>query len=160
MEVFMKVCSVEGCGKKYHAKGLCLAHYHNKRYHDNPEAARARVEKYLQTHPENRITSSAKYNAKKRNIEFDITPDDIVIPTHCPILGIKLNRKSNVGKGKRGPKSGAQAGNSPSIDRIDSSKGYIKGNVHVISWRANHIKNDATKEELEKLLKWMNENEN
>jgi hypothetical protein len=35
-----------------------------------------------------------------------------------------------------------------SLDRIDSSKGYIKGNVWVISLRANRIKNDSTPQEL------------
>ena len=38
--------------------------------------------------------------------------------------------------------------NSPSLDRIDSSKGYTPDNVWVISRRANIIKHDATLEEL------------
>jgi len=45
--------------------------------------------------------------------------------------------------------------NVPSVDRIDPTKGYIKGNVEVISWRANHLKNNATVEELEAIVNYM-----
>lgn len=86
----------------------------------------------------------AKYRAKKKCIEFSIEITDIVIPEFCPVLGLKLENGS--GKGKF-------ANNSPSLDRIDSSKGYTKGNVRVISWRANSLKKDATFHEIEKIYK-------
>ena len=63
-------------------------------------------------------------------------------PDYCPCLGIKLNYD---GSGKEGWTRGDD---SPSVDRIDSRIGYVEGNVHVISWRANRIKNDSTLEEL------------
>jgi len=56
----------------------------------------------------------------------------------CPILGIPLI-----------PGIGAQSPNSPSLDRIIPSLGYVKGNIAVISYRANAMKNDATIDELE-----------
>ena len=84
----------------------------------------------------------AKKRAKARNLEFNITIDDFNIPKLCPLLGIELYL--NVGNGRA-------FDNSPSLDRIDSSKGYIPGNVWVISTKANRIKSDATLEELEKI---------
>lgn len=83
----------------------------------------------------------AKHRAAETNTEFNITVDDINIPKKCPILGIKLcldNNKAQV--------------NSPSIDRIDNSKGYVKGNVWVISKKANTLKNDGTLKEFIKLV--------
>lgn len=64
------------------------------------------------------------------------------IPEVCPVLGIPL--KINVGSGLHP--------DSVSVDRIDPTKGYIKGNVRLISARANHLKSNATTEELEKIL--------
>lgn len=83
------------------------------------------------------LYKSAKSRAKQRGEEFSIDLEDVVVPDKCPILGIPL-------KYNRGIKED----NSYSLDRIDSSKGYIKGNVWVISLRANRIKNDSTPQEL------------
>lgn len=80
-----------------------------------------------------RMLGSAKYRAAKYGRDFNIELSDIVIPTLCPVLGIPMDR--------------------PSLDRIDGTKGYVKGNVRVISHRANMLKNDATIEELELVLK-------
>lgn len=88
------------------------------------------------------LLTTTKYRASKNGIEFAITRDDIVIPDTCPILGIPLFfLESDSTKKSKNP-------NSPSIDRIDSMKGYVVGNIRVISWRANFLKNDATNEEL------------
>jgi hypothetical protein len=79
-------------------------------------------------------------NAKHRaqwdyaGMEFTILPEDVVIPEVCPYLQVPF-----VPLDKR---------LSYSLDRIDSSKGYVKGNIQVISRLANKMKNDATKEEL------------
>lgn len=87
--------------------------------------------------------SRAKYRAAHKGREFTITKEDIVIPERCPLLGIPL--VCHRGKG-------SQQGNSPSLDRKDPEKGYIKGNVWVISNRANTLKNDATIKELKMLV--------
>lgn len=86
------------------------------------------------------MLNNSKMRAKRSNMEFSIDADDIFIPKICPVLGIPLHRckKENWN-------------NSPSIDRIDNTKGYIKGNVIIVSRRANILKKDATIEELQKL---------
>ncbi|GAA6622716.1 hypothetical protein NUACC26_085400 [Scytonema sp. NUACC26] len=89
--------------------------------------------------PEKVLLIKARERVKLKNLEMDITENDIIIPDLCPMLGIPLI--SHRGKG-------IQSDNSPSLDRIDPKLGYIKGNIHVISVRANKIKNDATTEEL------------
>lgn len=84
----------------------------------------------------------AKQRARLKNIPFTITLTDIVIPSFCPILGLELIRN----------KGGKQAlPNSPSLDRINPNLGYVPGNVRVISFRANTIKNNATKDEIYKV---------
>ena len=86
----------------------------------------------------------AKYRAKVRNIQFEISVEDVVVPTHCPVLGVALK----YGTGHLCPES-------PTLDRIIPSLGYVKGNIAVISMRANMIKNDASVEDLEKVLSWL-----
>lgn len=90
--------------------------------------------------PELRMFNGAKHRAKKRNLEFNIEVSDINIPEVCPILGTKIEH------GKLGNDTG------PSLDRIDNALGYVKGNVWVVSRRANRIKSDATLDELEKIV--------
>lgn len=83
------------------------------------------------------IWKRAKDRAKKYNYEFNITEDDIIIPDKCPLLNIPIFC---------GDKDNYE--NSPSLDRIDNTKGYIKGNVWVISKKANSMKNSASFSEL------------
>ena len=76
------------------------------------------------------------------------------LPDYCPALGIKLNYDGPE-RSLNGWKSRSDF--SPSIDRIDSSKGYTPDNIQVLSWRANRIKNDATPKELEQIARYMRE---
>lgn len=95
------------------------------------------------------LLEKAKVRAAASGVEFSLTRDDLIIPDTCPILGIPLFFKEySAEKGSRNP-------NSPSIDRVDPSKGYTKDNVLVCSWRANHLKNDGTYEEFKKLVEFM-----
>ena len=93
-----------------------------------------------------RMYRRAKTRARKNGLEFDLDKEDIVIPSHCPVLGIPLN----VHRGSSGGKD-----DSPALDRIDNTKGYIKDNVLVISHLANMMKSSASKEQLLKFSEWV-----
>ena len=90
------------------------------------------------------IIRSAKRRALSQGIPFDIDYTDISIPEYCPLLGIKLNK--HIGEGKLHD-------NSPSLDKIIPELGYTKGNVWIISNKANRMKSNATIEELELLVR-------
>jgi len=117
----------------------------SKRYYEknkkNIISRNVKYEKSMKNiHLEKNLWRKAKYRAKSKNLEFNISLEDIIVPENCPVLDTKLE-VSNI----------KRTGNSPSLDRIDNSKGYVKGNVIVISFRANRIKSDASIDELEKI---------
>lgn len=91
--------------------------------------------------PEKLMFWEASRRARKSGLPFDIQVSDIVIPDVCPLLGIKIE----IGA------VGNPVDGSPSLDRIECSKGYVVGNVWVISHRANTLKSNATLEELQML---------
>ena len=79
-----------------------------------------------------------------------MVPQDFIPPKKCPILGIPLIRNS--GKQDNSP-------NSPSLDRFIPEKGYIKSNVHFISFKANRMKNDGTLDQWIKFGEWCEKHE-
>jgi len=93
---------------------------------------------------ERRMLHCAKSRAKRLGVPFDLALSDIVIPAVCPVLGIPITR----GSGKHIPQS-------PTLDRTVPALGYVKGNITVISYRANMLKNNATAEELQKVVDWI-----
>ena len=86
--------------------------------------------------------------AKQKNKDFSLSLDDFTLVSHCPILNFKLDYSSKILNKY-----------TASLDRIDNSKGYIPGNVWIISYLANSMKNSATKDELilfsENILKFI-----
>jgi hypothetical protein len=97
--------------------------------------------------------NGARERARKKQLNFDISHEYVrsLVTTHCPILGISLEWSLNRDNGS------SPMAASPSLDRIDPTKGYVKGNVWIISHRANRIKNDATHEELKLVTKAVGE---
>lgn len=122
---------------------------HNKEkakswYHNNPRACRKNAGiKQVEKRKDNvqyRLLSYARKRARETGHEFSLEEKDILIPLDCPILGTEFEYGSYY---------------THSIDRLDNSKGYIKGNIQVVSHKANAMKNSATPEELVNFAKWI-----
>jgi hypothetical protein len=84
-----------------------------------------------------RLIYSARHRAKKLRKEFSISLSDFEIPEVCPLRRVPFE----VGKGQH-------TDDSPTLDRKDPRLGYVKGNVWVISHKANRLKGDHTPNEL------------
>ena len=115
--------------------------WRKERSEEDKAIARKRQNKYRResnrSDPIPNLFEGAKARAKRGNIPFNITRDDIVLPEYCPILGLKL--KVNQGK---------VCDSSYSLDRIIPELGYVQGNVQVISKLANQIKSNATTDQI------------
>lgn len=83
----------------------------------------------------------AARRARERHLAFSISVADVqaVFADCCPVFGTAW------GAGRL----------APSIDRLIPDRGYVPGNIVVISCRANTMKHDATAEEVEQLARWM-----
>lgn len=90
---------------------------------------------------------SAKNSAKCRGIHFDImnlTVDYLILLYNsqkgiCAVSGQIMNIDCN------------KCPETLSLDRIDSKKGYEIGNLHLVCWAVNQMKNDFP---LQDLIKW------
>lgn len=107
------------------------------------ERTNQKSKEWRRKNPEKALLIHAKARAKSKGIPFELTVSDIVIPDTCPVLGIPL---VSGGKGEPGL---------PSLDRILPERGYVPGNVAVISYRANMLKNQSSLTELKKLVIWL-----
>lgn len=97
------------------------------------------------------VACRTKFHRKRTNClnsgqEWSIHFGQIEWVTTCPVLGIELDYFAE-----------QRQENSPSFDKVDPKKGYVPGNVQIISWRANRIKNDGTSEEHEKIAQYIRE---
>jgi hypothetical protein len=136
-----KICTF--CKKAKSLEEFSKTYYKHKKHTDG-ENRRAncricenkRRKNTYDNNPISRMFMNAKSRARQNNIEFNITSEDVPIPKICPLLEVPLV----LGSAKNYEYS-------PSIDRIDSTKGYIKGNVRVISLLANRMKSNSTKDQ-------------
>lgn len=92
------------------------------------------------------LCTRANSRARAKGLEGTITAADLAWPKRCPVLGIELDyTPRGHGRNFNNPAN-------PSLDRWDLTKGYVPGNVFVISYRANTIKNNATWQELHAVM--------
>jgi hypothetical protein len=94
---------------------------------------------------------------KKKKIEFGFNSAaelavylKSIAPTHCPVFGFEMKNETGAGFNPT----------SPSIDRIDPSKGYVRGNIQIISMKANEMKQDASRDDLIMFANWVLSTEN
>ena len=129
--------------KKLYATGWRQKH--------NPVTAAKKNKKWIEKNPKEhwiiRAVGRARKRAAQNGLDFSITFDDVekIFPDRCPIFGTEFNF---IGNKKSRPES-------PSLDKIDPKKGYVVGNIEIISMKANVIKQNATSEELFKVAKWL-----
>ena len=125
--------------------------YHKQYYANNKEHIKQKssenFKKRKARSPWRELWRHARTRAAQYSFEFNLTHEylESIWPDACPVLGIPLY-----------PNTGGKAhDNSPSLDRIDSSKGYVIGNVAIISYRANVIKNSGSADEHRLIAEWM-----
>lgn len=129
-----------------------------ERYANDPEfrathqEASGKAQKAMLRDPDKwsqRMVVRLRSKCRKNGIPFNITAADIEVPENCPVFGTEFIF---------GGVGGYKAWASPSVDRVIPHLGYVKGNVRVISNRANTIKNNATSAELRRLADYIDSN--
>lgn len=98
-------------------------------------AAHERARQKRANNPKLAMIIPAKARSRKFNVPFDITENDIDIPCVCPVLGIEIKKNAGGAGG---------VSTSTSLDRVIPKNGYTRGNICVISHRANTLKSSAT----------------
>lgn len=101
--------------------------------HRKEHAAKKHMERKL-NNPELYLWKYARARSRNDNMDFDLEVTDIKIPEVCPYFKRPLVMYDKEW--------------AASLDRIDSSRGYTKDNIQVISYKANKMKNNATMGEL------------
>lgn len=140
-------------GERYYDPGKPCKHRHISKYTTNTgncyecvQVSSRRWYENCKADPEKRrwqILRKTEQRCNRHGIEFDLTEDDMEWNTHCPVFGYELSY--HIPDNDR----------SPSLDRHDPNKGYVKGNVVVMSMRANRAKWNLTLEEVEQLHEYL-----
>jgi len=137
-------------GKKYRKENAeTIKDYKKEWRKNNVDSIKDYRKNYVATHSEKLMILGVKNRARIKNVECTLTEEDIDIPLICPALRKPIIREFDK-TGKRGPKPW-----SPSVDRIDNTKGYTKDNIQIISHQANTMKGPASPEDLINFALWV-----
>lgn len=95
--------------------------------------------------------ATIRYSCRKNNIPFGFDSNmefalhiKEIAPENCPVFNQPLLLKG-----------GGFSPYSPSVDKIIPSKGYVRGNLQIISYLANSMKRDASIEQLIQFAHWV-----
>lgn len=131
--------------KRYYEKNKDKRKEYNKKWSkDNKDKLSTYGKKWRESNKDKCVFRGIRTRARRLGVPFDLELEDITNYDTCPIFGFKLERGGHQEKN-----------NSPSVDKIIPSKGYVKGNIQIISNKANAMKSDATPEELRMFAKWV-----
>ena len=115
------------------------------------EKARAAKQRWKERDPKRAwavyAVGGAKERAARAKVPFDLDKDYVsaIIPAACPVFGTPF---LFIGGKRIRP-------DSPTIDRLEPTKGYVRGNVAIISAKANAIKSNATADEIQRVAEWL-----
>lgn len=148
-------CSRGHVSPRYVAHGNCVVcsaedslAWQRRAYLNDADGYRAHRRLTRRKDPIGALLRVAKSRAKKKGLEFSISASDLPMLKMCPCCGVEMCMRDGVAKPGPTPQS-------PSIDRFDSNRGYVPGNVAIICWRCNELKRDASADELRNILVWM-----
>ena len=136
---------------KLSAEGYYYEHWEDEKTFYRNETKRKLNSKKRALTPRGRalyMLKNCKQSFERRNIFFDLVLEDIlpaVEAGHCELTGLPFDFKPSKEKSKN-PYA-------PSVDRIDSDKGYTRDNVRVVLWAVNQALGECSDEESLPILK-------
>ena len=133
--------------KKAHARKIRSTEEGRRRSYDVSKRSKQKAKKES---PKKYTCSQMRSSAKKRayaiGVDFDLTVNFLlsIAPDYCPVFKEEIK----YGGGKKTKFSA-------SLDRINLDKGYVEGNVQIVSNLANMMKNDANISEMKMFADWV-----
>lgn len=113
------------------------------------KTCRASYAKYTRKkNPFAKMLAAKKHICKVKGLPFDLDQEylESIYTETCPIFGVKMIQMNS---------DDPRHDDNATLDRMIPEKGYVKGNVTFICFRANRIKSDASLEEIQKIISWM-----
>ncbi len=144
-----KPCAVCGCLLRYLTNGQCIECQKvrvAKWRAENPGRVGKAVREQMDRDPRLKLLREARKLAVRRGVPFDLVVDDVVVPARCPVLGVHIKLAA-----------GPRTDGSPSLRLIEPEKGFVRGNLVIISRRARVVMGDGTAAEHREIADWLDE---